>query len=432
MTEITKLNNYLSAENIHIFYLTINPEKAIGPEKLLSNYHIICSLDNDFFKNLIHLNADNHFCTEGLTTINNAHELLEVPEVIKFINGFNPSRIIIQSFKVSPRLEILANQRGWELAVCSSEMNKYYEDKFNLIEIAQLANCKIPPSEILEISNVFDKIDETPFVLQFPRGHTGNGTFIVKEKNDLFDIQNKYPDSLMKKSAFVDGFTLNVNAVVDDVNVRVAGLNIQVNGVKELSTSQAVTCGNNYDYEYALKDILLKTPEFQNDVIDICESLGKVMRSKGFMGLFGIDLILDTISQSLYLIEINARQTANVSYYNLVQISNSQIQLSILNLCTFLNFKIEVPTEYSFENTKPSKNGQLICRNYMMDNFKPKNAVVKIIDGLKYFGPGNSPLKKEEEVFRIQSNLGICDKGVVKSEILENLREIKNTIGLDF
>ena len=57
--------------------------------------------------------------------------------------------------------------------------------------------------------------------------------------------------------------------------------------------------------------------------------MGKRMRDDGWKGLFGVDVILDSKTGKIYLLEINARQSASATYESQLQKKSNPSGLSV-------------------------------------------------------------------------------------------------------
>jgi len=430
-TKLKEINKFLQAENIHIFYICISSEKGNGIENLIKNFHIICLKDDDFWK---HLTVEkNHYCVElnnpGII-IKNSYEIIKLNEVVDWIKSYNAKRTCVMTFKNTPRFEIITKEHDWELLNNISKISNFFENKFNLPDIATQANVKIPASRIEKLANIQES--ELPCVAQLPFGHTGNGTFIINSLTDLKKLIDVYNQTKFKISQYVTGLPMNINGIVINIGATLTtGLNIQLTGIPELSLSNSVTCGNNYEFENNINEPV------RIRIINTCKKIGKFLASNGYRGLFGIDIIIEENTNEIFLIEINARQTANVSFYNIIQNTNCQLNSLLIHILTSLNFNLLISNDYSLTNSMSTNASQIICRNYYNKNFIIKDEIdskkLSVNNGNVYLSSSNHEIGIEEEVFRIQYiNETISINNELNEVTLSTISNIKSALKLKY
>ena len=83
----------------------------------------------------------------------------------------------------------------------------------------------------------------------------------------------------------------------------------QLTGIEEATNNPATTVGN--DFGAVEKELTL---EEAKKIADITRQAGLHMHREGYVGFFGIDVILEDIRRALYLIEINTHQPASISF----------------------------------------------------------------------------------------------------------------------
>jgi len=95
---------------------------------------------------------------------------------------------------------------------------------------------------------------------------------------------------------------------------RPGNVSYQITGLKPFTDSQFATVGN----DWGATASMLSSGEFRT-IRDTIAKLGAKMQKENWRGLFGIDLIKDTKTGRLYLIEINARQPASSPFESALQ-----------------------------------------------------------------------------------------------------------------
>lgn len=411
----SNLSNYLKEKNIHVFYISLSAEKALGVPEVLDNFHIICGKTDSFWSK--YNNPQNYLVKNE--NLKNSHELLESKDVINWINSFHADKCCVITFKISPRFEKIAKENKFLLLNNSASLSKFFENKFNLPEISNISDVQIPNSKVITIDEN-TKINY-PSVIQFPFGHTGNSTYIIKNNFEFKDFIRKFGNIQVKISEFIEGIPVNINGVIINNEVFTSGLNIQLTNIKGITENSAVTCGN--DYLYSIYDLGV---EQIKDIQTICKRIGKFLSSKSYKGLFGIDLVVS--NNKTYLIEINARQTANVSMFNEIQ-NNMSIENSLnIHISSFLNFSMKLPLDYDGISNPSFDCGQVLYRNLSEKEVKVKFPISKFENQLftRYLGDYGYSFSNGEEIFRLKfKNLGNdlqARKDRISKCVIENLQ----------
>lgn len=354
-------------EDSPIFYITNDPERAFGPEKLLENYHIICSDHNQTVEYLIK-DKVKVFCIEkaiGLknTVKRNSNRILNNDFVKKYIDrNSTKGKRNLMVFKIAPSIEKSAYNLGFKILNTSSELNRTFEYKIS--QYMQFKNWPInfPKTEVLKLKYCdYDLLKEKfgcPFVIQFDRGHTGGGTIFVRNGKILNELVQKFPERIVKVTEFIKGPSFTINACVTRFGIVWGGLSYQITGIAECTTQEGGTVGN--DWLFASK---YEEP-IRSQVYNYTRLIGEKMKAEGFLGLFGVDFILDEKKENIYVIEVNARQSASIPMHSKLLISRDIIPLNLLAISEFLNLEYEIDVlAYNSEVNQTLDAAQLFIRN---------------------------------------------------------------------
>ncbi|MEI6887423.1 MAG: ATP-grasp domain-containing protein, partial [bacterium] len=360
-TIVSKVNELTKSKPI--FYVTNDPERAIGLESILENFHIVC-IDYNESVDILEKKGAKIFCLEKKlgkknSIFRSSYKLLTHIEVQKYMDQFGKDRYI-QFFKPSPQVSLYNKENKVSVLNPEVELNHKFEHKFPQLEFFKEIGVKFPESEILDVNKLdystLVKKYGNGFLIQFNRGHTGTGTRKIVQENDIKDIKNTFPETKVKVCKFIVGKTITFDAVTTKKGVYLAGLSEQITGQRHLTQNVFSTVGNNFKTDYFITDSIV------NKVIEMTQIVGKAMYKDGFKGLFGLDLIVS--EGEVYLIEINARQPASTSMVNKLLLKNNQVPLSLIHIAEYLNIDLDLdPIEYSKTNLKSINAGQVILRN---------------------------------------------------------------------
>ncbi|MCK4919351.1 MAG: hypothetical protein KAS01_03105, partial [Candidatus Pacebacteria bacterium] len=198
-----------------VFFVTPNPNRGIGLEKEIENYHIICSQNTDLV-NYFRKEKISVLCIDN-EIIKNSGKLLENKKVLDYIKKESKGKQAnIVTFKPSPKISKICVENNFRYLGNDWKLNRKFENKIEFIDITQ--NLKIPnaKSKVIKLQknskNILNMLEKNQLVFQLPRGFSGNSTFLIKNKKDLQGIIEKYEGREFKVSNYLKGDTYTINA----------------------------------------------------------------------------------------------------------------------------------------------------------------------------------------------------------------------------
>jgi len=289
-----------------ILYIARDIERAIGGIHL-DNFYIATnnsqyaqSFKKDFKDKIILIDKK-----ETLDTV----ELLQQPEVIDFIKKIRPFILV---FKNTPQIEKICSSMECKLLNPPSKTANEIEEKISQIEWLDENQKYLPDFEITECKNII--FENTPFIIQYNHGHTGQGTILVEKEEELEEIKQKFPHRIVKKSKYIDGPMYTVNCVAASSKIILGNISLQITGIQPFTDLKFSTVGNDFSIPYQYLDVQQK-----NQIEKIATDIGLKMSEDDWCGLFGIDIKIDEKNGKVYLIEINARQPASSTFESELQ-----------------------------------------------------------------------------------------------------------------
>jgi hypothetical protein len=351
-----------------IFYVTPDVERAIGLENLFPNFHIICLYKNEII-DYMRRSKVKVFCLEERRDKSEKNRyrysnyILTHPLVQQYIQEQNGQRNgYLMFFKIAPNIERSAKEMGFSILNTSAKLNAQFELK--LSQYFELS--KLPIDIPKMIISTFKEAEYTllqqklghQFIVQYDRGHTGGGTRLVSSPEVFSALQRKFPDRKVRFAEIINGDPYTLNACITRHGICWGALSRQLTGISESTAERFATVGNDFYFPKYLSD------QARNN-INICTTIvGEHMQKAGFKGLFGIDVIIEKKTNKTYVIEINARQPASISFFTKLQLLKNQIPLNLLSLAEFLDieYKIDIPS-YNLAIQQPYEAAQLFMRN---------------------------------------------------------------------
>lgn len=351
------------------FYASPDIRRALGLEKVLRNYFIICSF-HDLLVDLVRKKGTKVYCLEDeigdeALQINNTGQLVDRPEVKKFIHENTDSkRPNLLYFKPSLKIDIICQKENFVKVANSYELNEQFENKINFFNITEKY---FPEAHIegmlaslpeVEFSSVKEKLG-LPFVVQFGHGWAGKTTFFIGSKNALMRLTEKYPSTRVKIVKYIKGPTYLNNCCIYNNKVFVSEPARQLSGISKIYDNESVTVGRQWPSSQLNKNQI-------ETIKHLSVEVGQFMAKSGFRGYFGLDFIVEEKSGKVYLSENNARFTASVPFYTKLELKAGRIPLLAYHIAAFSNRKFD--RDYLPKGN--IKGSQIIIRNEKKDNIR--------------------------------------------------------------
>lgn len=302
-----------------IFYLTLDPEKALGVEDYIPSYHILFSENSQLTEPIQNYGIDiKQFPFDSNSKIRATAKLLENEQVIKYIKEASHETPNILVFKSDLKIEQNVQKLGYKLLNKEIADLRKLENKVEFARFISERGSFTQPNFIIfedlkqinysELQATFG----TEFIIQFYFGHSGNSTFFIDSNEKLEGLKFKFPLRKGKVVQKINGPAYTVNACVTRLGTVIGGISEQITGIPALTPSYGGTVGNDFTQRH-LNEFL------RGDLIKLTMEFGDYLLQMGYKGIFGLDFILNIEENRFYIIETNLRQTASCSFYSYLQ-----------------------------------------------------------------------------------------------------------------
>ncbi|MEO6728775.1 MAG: ATP-grasp domain-containing protein [Candidatus Dojkabacteria bacterium] len=331
-----------------LFFFSRDAERSLGLENVLDNYYIAAVESNYVSHSLKKLKENNIKTTQEHDEIlknDSTLELVKNAKVQEWIKQHAPNKFYAQFFHFNqPAVRVMEGLGGTVLNI-SADLNRKFEGKLSQYKVFEENSIPTPKSLVANISDVSwaslsTDLGSLKFVVQEDRAHTGIGTHFLENEGDFLLLQKALDGNIVRISQMVDGNSYTINGCVTKKGVFVAGLQYQITGIRDLTPGKGSTIGNDWTHGYRSV-----TPEMRIALFDITKKIGEIMQKDNYRGLYGIDLVVD--GDKFFVIEINARQTANIPLQTKLELNQNQVPLALINLAEWLDidFDIEAYTQ---------------------------------------------------------------------------------------
>ena len=200
-------------------------------------------------------------------------------------------------------IENLALLAGdWMVAAPKAALRHEFDDKIMAMRLFRKLGLPTLVSHVISKKDWSRILPSSfPVVIKIPNASSGHGTFLVSTADEFICVVEQWlPTCDLLCEPFVNGYSLNINAVAFGSSVVCAPASVQLIGLPVCGSGRFLYCGN--DFAAAL--------ELPIDVRSQCkasaEKIGAAMAARGYRGVFGVDCIVNDAGVVIP-IEINAR-----------------------------------------------------------------------------------------------------------------------------
>ncbi len=265
-------------------------------------------------------------------------------------------------------LEVLEKDRRFRVLAPPLMLKDLFDDKLRQLELFSMLGVKTPTTFVCPLDETtFAKASEIldgPFVVQPPVGSSGENTYFVNNETDFNRV--KYilePKQRVKLSKYLPVPSLNGHCVVlktrDGLRSIAACPSFQIVGAHGCTSRAEVYCGNDFSAAASVPKSI------REEICKIMENIGLFMGTKGFLGLFGMDFLLN--GDEVLALEINPRFQGSTMLLSLLQVDRGEIPLAALHVMQFMGLIEEVTQDFLEQSKRmyriPYKGAHLIIHS---------------------------------------------------------------------
>lgn len=296
-----------SLKSAPLVYITRDLERALGASPKTPHYYIVTNRppkmpdDPGHDKNILYISEK-----AKLDTL----DLLKHDQTAALLRGLQNPRVLV--FKNTLQIEKKCRDNGWPLLNPPAELTNSIEEKLSQLNWLGPLQKFLPPFKVIACKHL--TWTGEPYIIQFNRAHTGQGTILVDNENQIIALRNTFPNREVRVTQFVRGPVFTNNNVIWGKNILSGPLNYQITGLAPFTSFPFATVGNDWELPHKLL-----TKKQHKEYLILAAVVGKRLVEAGWKGLFGLDTIVDEKTGQLYLLEINARQPASTTYESQLQ-----------------------------------------------------------------------------------------------------------------
>jgi predicted ATP-grasp superfamily ATP-dependent carboligase len=244
----------------------------------------------------------------------------------------------------------LEKDRRFRVLAPSITLKDMFDDKLRQLELFAKLEIKTPTTFVTRLDetsfNEASDILDGSFVVQPPIGSSGENTYIISNDGD-FDRAKEVlgPDQRVKVSKFLPGPSLNGHCVVLNTREGLSAISVcpsvQIVGARDCTNRAEIYCGNDFTAAGRISE------NVREKTCTIMEKVGLYMGKKGFLGIFGMDFLLD--GDEVLALEINPRFQGSTMLLSLMQLEREEVPLAALHVMQFMDRVEEFSQEFLAE-----------------------------------------------------------------------------------
>lgn len=265
-------------------------------------------------------------------------------------------------------LEVLEKDRRFRVLAAPLMLKDLFDDKLRQLELFSMLGVKTPTTFVCPLNETtFAKaidIFNGPFVVQPPVGSSGENTYFVNHEIDFDRVKDVLdPEQRVKLSKYLPVPSLNGHCVVLKTNGGLRSIaacpSVQIVGAHGCTSRAAVYCGNDFSAAGRVPKSI------REEICTIMEKVGPFMGTEGFLGLFGMDFLLN--GNEVLALEINPRFQGSTMLLSLLQVDRGEVPMAALHVMQFMGLIEEFTPDFLEQSKrmyrKPYKGAHLIVHS---------------------------------------------------------------------
>ncbi|MCB2093069.1 MAG: biotin carboxylase [Rhodobacteraceae bacterium] len=269
-----------------------------------------------------------------------ANYLVDHPQFRARVKQREPGMAIFVMF--DEKTEELCEDVGVKIALPSHELRSRLDSKIETTRLGNEAGVDSAPN-IMGEADSYKKLRAlarkgrlgTDLVVQTPYGDSGRTTFFIKSEADWDKFSAKIIGQKLKVMKRLNHLPGTIEGCATRHGTLVGPVMTDITGFEEITPYKGGWCGN--DISPAL------LPEGVPDQVrEMARKFGDRLYQEGYRGVFCVDFLLDTDTNTVYLGELNPRVSGATPPTNLITSTYGGCPLFLFHLLEFMDVDYEI------------------------------------------------------------------------------------------
>jgi len=381
------LDNKLDPKGI-IFGIGVTAFMRFFPSLFVRNYKVITFKDSKDNQVLAKYIDEIFILKQKRPTLKlpftNTNNILRNKTVQNYIKEHKGKKFLFL-YKADKNIENAIKGLKVKVIANKGRLNKMFENKVNfrkqlvqaglqpiLGQTMKFAKFQKPEYDFAYFKNLYGP----KFVFQLPdfRLGGGKGTMFIDSAKKFTEFKEKTESGVYKKkelqtiniTKFIEGKSCSIACCATKYGTLVSSLQQQILDIPQVISKkkgQGLFVGHVFGLDFS--------PSIKKQAKEIGEKFGNYMYSKGYKGIFGIDMIVNQKENKVYPVECNARYTGAFPMLSMLHMKNKIIPLDFFHFLEFLNIPYKIDVKNLNKDYKRKINGSHIIlsntRNYGLE-----------------------------------------------------------------
>jgi Carbamoyl-phosphate synthase L chain, ATP binding domain len=266
----------------------------------------------------------------------------------------------ILPYDTNPELEKFCEINHINLFSSSDKLKDELRDKTKIDEISRAIGLPTIPG----ISGVIEEFEFEPLAkrfglplfLHFAEGAGGSGNRIVNTLDEFEKVKIEQKGKRLNAKKYFHGKTCTIDICVTSTAVICGTLEEELIGAEPLNSNPTEYVASSwFDNNYS--------NEIRKRICEIGVLLGKLLRSRGFIGCFHPDFLVGD-DDEIFLTELNMRFGASCGAYTKIQVAEQQIPIFAIHTLSFTDPDLRFDADkINEENLQPLNYALLVLKN---------------------------------------------------------------------
>lgn len=327
---LDEIKTFLRESPQPIFYISRSATNLLGVDRAVGGFHFITLSDSWDGGHPRAFSPTNVPRLEPRGNLNVVNWLLDNEQVQAYIRTHTPAgytpQVVIAMF--DERTEARCAELGYELIMPKIALRDHLDSKIVTTEIGNAAGAPSVPNILTTVATWADlrrQADDaglgTDLVVQLPYGDSGRTTFFISTEADFDRVAAEIAGTgaaapTVKVMRRINHRSFAADAVITRAGTVVGPVLREITGHPELTQYEGGWAGSEL-YPGLLPD------EVRARAVSLVQRFSDRLANEGYRGTLGIDLLLDTDTNEVYLGELNPRITGSSAHSNLQGLSPS-------------------------------------------------------------------------------------------------------------
>ncbi len=397
----TNLEKVLKKTNTPVIGIGVTAFNRLGPEFFLPNYRIFC-LSHGQDLEMIEKDVPIFSIVRAggkISGAKNSSNIMKNGLIQEEVDKIKKPYLLF--YMPNEEIKEVCERHEWEMI--GEVTPKKIANKLLFRELLKELGVPVVPGEETRLegrshSELKDKYGS--FVIQLPVSGGGKGTRFIRTESDFEQARKLAGEEKVIITKLIQGPSPSITGCVTRHGVVYTGLQYQLIDITECINPKkgcGLFCG--HDWTSAVFD-----EKMEDRAQEYVRKIGDYLKSSGYRGIFGLDMVLDKETGKLFVVECNPRLLGSFPTLTMVQNLAGEIPIIAFHIAEFLGLDYEINIEkVRMEMRKPKKGAQLILYNKIGTRAKNTGTLkpgvyVSEKDSITYRRPGYklSDIKEDE------------------------------------